>query len=263
MLGEGLAGKRVLLSGATGGIGRETARVLTKSGARLFLIDRDAAALAVLIHDLAACGGQTPATAPGHAVCDVTRASEVARAHTEARRHLGQVDAAVLNAGIAGSHAPFGQIDPQDLDRVMAVNVSGVLHGLNDLMPAMIAQRAGAIVILGSSARLRGARGYGTYVASKHAVIGLMRCAALEGAGAGVRVMAVAPGPTDTAMIEAIDRDRGAGDAPAARRTAEAMIPQRRYGRPEEITQLIAFLLSDGAGYCNGAIYQADGGVLA
>jgi len=263
VLGGGLAGKRVLLTGATGGIGRETARVLAEAGAQLFLIDSDAAALACLAQDLAAIGEQAPTDAPGHAVCDVSRAAEVVRAHGEARRHLGQVDAAVLNAGIVSPRAPFGQIEPQDLERVLTVNVAGVLHGLNDLMPGMIAQKAGAIVILGSSASLRGAQGFGAYVASKHAVIGLMRCAALEGAEAGVRVMAVAPGPTDTAMIDAIDRGRGGGDALAARRAAEAIIPQRRYGRPDEIAQLIAFLISDHAGYCNGAIYQADGGLLA
>lgn len=254
-----LTGKRVLLTGAAGGIGRASANVLMKAGAEVFLIDHDAQALARLADDLAATFGRRC----GHALCDVGIAAEVSRAHAAARACMGGVDAAVLNAGVSCPCATFGTIEATDFERVMRVNVQGVLHGLNDLLPSMMRQREGAILIIGSSASLRGSPGYGAYVASKHAVIGLMRCAALEAAPFGVRVLAVAPGPTDTEMIESIDGDRGNGDAVAARRAAEAAIPLRRYGKPEEIAHLIAFLVSDHASYCNGAIYQADGGLMA
>lgn len=256
---NGLSGKRVVLTGASGGIGRATAHVLMGAGADVFLVDQDAQALQTLADDLAATFDRQC----GHARCDVGIATDVSRAHDAARAWMGGMDAAVLNAGVSCPRAPFGTIETDDFERVMRVNVQGVLHGLNDLLPPMMRQHAGAIVVIGSSASLRGAPGYGAYVASKHAVIGLMRCAALEAAPCGVRVLSVAPGPTDTDMIESIDRDRGAGDADAARRAAEAAIPLRRYGEPEEVAQLIAFLISDHASYCNGAIYQADGGLMA
>lgn len=229
------------------------------AGAEVFLIDHAAQALAQLADDLAATFGRRC----GHALCDVGVGAEVTRAHDAARAYMGGVDAAVLNAGVSCARAAFGTIETAEFERVMRVNVQGVLHGLNDLLPPMMHQRAGAIVVIGSSASLRGARGYGAYVASKHAVIGLMRCAALEAAPFGVRVLAIAPGPTDTDMIESIDRDRGNGDAAAARRAAEAAIPMQRYGRADEIAQLVAFLISDHASYCNGAVYQADGGLMA
>lgn len=252
---DDLSGKIVLLTGAAGGIGRETARCLARGGARLVLLDRDEEPLRRLATEI----GQPDAWC----LCDVSRQAEVVAAHEAARRRHGRIDAAILNAGTESSYAPLGEVDPAEFDRVFAVNVHGVLHGLNDLMPAMKAQGGGAIVLVASSGGLRGVVGLSPYVASKHAVIGLMRCAAREGAAAGIRVVAVAPGATETRMIEAIDHARSPSGAASAKAAATSAIPLQRYGRPEEIARLITFLVGDGASYCTGAVYQADGGLLA
>lgn len=248
-------GKGILLTGAAGGIGRETALALAGQGARLWLLDREEGPLEALADEI----GQQGA----FMACDVSDPASVAAAHEAGRGRLGRIDAAVLNAGIEGKVAEFGQIDMADFDRVIAVNLRGVMLGLNDLMPRMRAQGGGAIVLLASIAGLRGARGLSPYVASKHAVIGLMRSAAQEGAADGVRVVAVAPGPIATRMMDSLDEGRLPGAAAQARARTAAAIPTGRYGEPEEVANLISWLASDEARYVTGSVHLVDGGMMA
>lgn len=244
---------RVLLTGACGTIGRAMALRFAAAGAQLFLMDRDAKALHALMEEVGADG----------CAADVTDTRQVADAHQEMVDRLGGIDAAILNAGVAGTFAPFGDIMPKDYARVMAVNVTGVLNGLNDLMPRMRVAGRGTVLIIASSGGTRGARGMAPYIASKHAVLGLMKCAALEGAAEGVRVLALAPGPVDSDMMSGIDSGRGGGDPAGARAAAEAAIPLGRYARAEEVAAMAVFLTSDAAAFCTGAVYPVDGGLFA
>ena len=245
-----LDGKAAIITGAANGIGAAAARRFVAEGARVLLVDRDEAALAATAGPL----GPAAATLVGDVAADATAPAYVA----EALQRFGRLDIVLLNAGIEGTIAPIPELPLATFDRVIAVNVRGVWLGLAAAMPAMPA--GGSIVITSSTAGLRGSARVAAYVTSKHAVVGLMRCAALEGAPLGIRVNCVNPGPTDTRMIAAIDEGMspGAGAAARARR-----IPLGRYGEVADIAAMMLFLASDEAKYCTGGTYVVDGGVLS
>ncbi len=259
------AGQTVLVTGAGAGIGAATARRLVAEGATVLLVDRDAQAVAEVARDCGprafACTADVADAAQSHAAFDALVV-----------RH-GRIHAAVLNAGTEGQRAPLHEARLEDFDRVMAVNVRGVFIWLARLMGHMRGAEGspdgdadgvaggGAIAILSSTGGLRGTQGMGPYVTSKHAVIGLMKTAAVEGAPHGIRVNCINPGPIDTRMMRAIDGSTGDADEVRARKART--IPLRRYGAPEEIAAMAAFLCSREAAYCTGATYLADGGSMA
>lgn len=248
-------GRCILITGATGGIGRAAARRLADEGARLVLSDlRDEP-----LRAMAAEYGEAALAVAG----DVTREDTMARAIGEGLAGFGRIDGAFLNAGTEGVVAPFGEARLDDFERVMAVNVRGCFIGLNALMPVMKRQGGGSIVITSSTAGLRGSVGLAPYVASKHAVLGLMRSAALEGARHGIRVNTLHPGPIDTAMIHNIERGYAPDDVDAAGKATIARVPLRRYGEPGEVAALLAFILSDEAAFCTGSAFSVDGGIMA
>ena len=176
-----------------------------------------------------------------------------------ARDAFGGLDVAVLNAGIEGTVA-LAEYDVDTFDRVIAVNVRGVFLGIKHAMPAMEARGGGSIVVVSSIAGLRGRPRMGAYVTSKHAVVGLMRTAALEGAAAGVRVNSVHPSPVDTRMMRSLESMLAPDDPEGFRRDYERASPQGRYARPEEVGQVMLFLASDDSGHCTGGTYTVDGG---
>ena len=157
-------------------------------------------------------------------------------------------------------------------DRVLAVNVRGVWLGLKYAIPAMQRRGGGSIVITSSTAGLRGTAGTSAYTTSKHAVIGLMRSAALECSALNIRVNTVNPAPIETRMMRSLEQQRAenaerAGDANATPEQIKAAgasrIPLRRYGEPEEVARLMLFLASDESSFCTGGVYSVDGGVSA
>jgi NAD(P)-dependent dehydrogenase (short-subunit alcohol dehydrogenase family) len=250
-----LDGKVALVTGAAGGIGSAIARLFVARGASVFLTDIDREGLAALAAELG--------DSASHAVSDATDEASTRAAFSAMQTRFGRVDIAVLNAGTEGMVGRIGEVGLSDFDRVIAVNLRSVFIGLSWLMPVMGAQGSGSIVILSSVAGARGSKGLGPYIASKHGVVGLMKTAALEGAGKGVRVNTVNPGAVDTRMMRSIEAGR-APEAAAARRAAtEAAIPMKRYGRPEEVASMVAFLASDEASYCSGNTYFTDGGSMA
>lgn len=190
-------GKVALLTGATGGIGEACARRLNAQGARLVLVDLDADRLHALGREL---GGATICV-----LADVVDAAQTKGYVEAALRGFGRIDIALLNAGIEGPVGIIATTTVEAFDRVMQVNVRSVWLALAHLLPAMREQGGGSIVITASIAGLRGSAGQGAYVASKHAVVGLTKVAALEGAPDGIRVNAVCPGAIDTRMMRAIE----------------------------------------------------------
>ncbi|WBU52426.1 SDR family NAD(P)-dependent oxidoreductase [Paracoccus sp. SCSIO 75233] len=244
--------KVAFITGAAGGIGSATARKFAAGGYSLFLTDTDEAGLRTLVDDIE--------VEAGYAVSDAADESSALSAMEAMLTRFGKVDVAVLNAGIVGSTGRLGAITLEDFRHVMAVNVEGVFTGLSWLMPAMAEHGGGSIVILSSVVGLRGSVGLAPYVASKHAVIGLMRTAALEGAKRGIRVNTVNPAPIETLMMRHIESGRNPTNAEAVRDANAAAIPMKRYGRAEEVAEMISFLAGDAASYCTGNTYLVDGG---
>ena len=251
-------GKVAVVTGAAGGIGRAAAARLAAEGARVVAVDLPDSDLDATLRAVAEAGGEAIAVP-----ADVTRPADHERYAAAAVARFGGIDAFFNNAGIEGAVAPLADYPEDVFDRVMAVNVKGVWLGLRAVFPAMRARGGGAIVNTASTAGLGGTPHLVAYGASKHAVIGITRTAALEFARDGVRVNAICPAPIETRMMRSIERG-GDPDDPESRRAAIAAgLPLRRYGEPEEVAALAAFLLSDEASFTTGAAYPIDGGAKA
>ncbi|GJD49707.1 Levodione reductase [Methylobacterium crusticola] len=184
---------------------------------------------------------------------DVSVSEDVARSVEAAETRLGPITAFANNAGIEGVIAPIHLYPDEVFDRLQAVNVRGVFLGLKHVLARMIPRRHGAIVNTASTSAIRGRAGLSGYVASKHAVLGLTRSAALDAAGTRVRVNAVLPGPIETRMIRSLDAQVQASGEEGLRRAGAAP-----YGRPEDVAGVVAFLLSGDAAHVNGAAWTVD-----
>ena len=199
-----------------------------------------------------------------HCVADVTRAADNRRMFECATERYGGVDVFVANAGIEGDVKPITEQDEARFDQVMNVNVKGVFLGLQAAFPALRARGGGSIVITSSVAGVRGTARVAPYVTSKHAVIGLMRSAAAEGAPFNIRVNTVNPSPVETRMMRSLEEGFAPGGVPgggeAVRQSMAASIPLGRYGSPEEIARVMLFLASDDSSWVTGSVYMADGG---
>ena len=260
-----VAGKRALITGAAGDIGSATARALAAGGARVALVDLDADALVPLRDDLAGASGRPAAAFPALAG-DVTDADHVRRYTDAAADAMGGLDVLFNNAGIEGPVVPLMDYTEDDYERVMRVNVRGVWLNLKRAVALMLQGGGGSIINMASGAALRGLPMLSGYVASKHAVLGLTRTAAVELGEAGVRVNAVCAGPIDTRMMQSLATQaagHGDGTVDEAHAAFVAPVPMSRYGRPEEIAELVAFLASDASSYMTGAAISIDGGASA
>ena len=249
------AGDRAaIVTGGGGDIGRETALALAARGMAVVLADVDAGlaeASAAAVRD---AGGTASAVA-----LDVRDDEAVARCVAACEERHGGLDAFFNNAAVGGPIAPLTDYPLDAFDLVLAVNVRGVMLGMRHAIPALRRRGGGTIVNVSSQAGLRGVANLCGYSASKHAVIGLTRGAALEVAGEGIRINALAPGPTDTSMMRGIEDDvRAQGGDPSS---FVDRIPVGRYGRPEEIAALAAWLLADAPAFLTGAVMAVDGGM--
>ena len=176
---------------------------------------------------------------------------------------FGRLDIMIANAGTEGVLKPIDQLSVEEFEQVLRTNVVGVWLAIKHAAQVMKGSGGGAIVALSSVAGVVGFAGLTPYVASKHAVYGIVQTAALELAAAKIRVNAVAPGPIDNRMMQSLGDQLGGGDPKSFRTGLEHVVPMGRYGTNEEIANLVAFLASDAASYCTGGLYLADGGYVA
>jgi len=249
-----LDGRVAVVTGAAGVIGTATIKLLAERGACIVAVDRDEKQLQAAIRDL-------PASAEALAViADVTQEDEVADYVRAAMDKFGAIDVFYNNAGIEGDITPVMRYSLETFRRVLDVNVIGVFLGLKHVLPAMLKQNRGSIINTASIAGLIGSPEVAVYSASKHAVIGLTKSAALECTGTSVRVNCVCPGLIDSRMLSAIIEGRNPGNAPVPNDRIVERIPARRLGLATEVASVVAFLASDEASYVSGSAYTVDGG---
>jgi NAD(P)-dependent dehydrogenase (short-subunit alcohol dehydrogenase family) len=244
------AGKVAFVTGAASGIGRAAALAFARAGA------------SVVVADLAEQANQRTASlieqSGGGAVavrCDVTRSADVRAALQHAVDAFGRLDFAFNNAGAEQAVKPAADTTEQEWDRIIAINLRGVFLCLKYEIPLMLRQGGGAIVNTSSGAGVKGFGGGVAYAASKFGVVGLSKSAALDYAASNIRINAICPGITDTAMMQ-----RFSGGTPEGRQAVIAQEPIGRMGTPEEIAAAVVWLCSDAASFVLGHALVIDGG---
>jgi NAD(P)-dependent dehydrogenase (short-subunit alcohol dehydrogenase family) len=245
-------GRVALVTGGGSGLGRASARLLAGRGARLVVADVDEEGGAATVAECEAAGSEARFVRT-----DVTVEAEVAAAVAAAVEGWGRLDVAINNAGINGPAKPVADYTLDEWNRVMAVNLNGVFLGLRHEIPQMLAQGGGAIVNTSSGAGLVGFAALPAYVASKHAVLGLTKAAALAYVRQGIRINAVCPGSTRTPLLEGF-----MALAPGMEEAMAQSAPIGRLARPEEIAEAMVWLCSDAASFVVGHAFSVDGGAV-
>jgi NAD(P)-dependent dehydrogenase (short-subunit alcohol dehydrogenase family) len=242
----------VLITGALTGIGRAAALAFAKEGSRIVVSGRHEEAGQALAAELRSLGAEAEFIG-----ADVRHDDEVRELVNRTVARFGRLDAAVNNAGTEGHPGPVTEQSADSYAETFDTNVLGTLLSMKHELRVMLAQRSGSIINISSTYGHLGARGASVYSASKHAVEGLTKSAALEVAGSGVRVNAVAPGPTETAML---DRFTGNAERKAQMVTG---VPMQRMGDPDEVANAIVFIASDKSSFTTGQVLAIDGGKSA
>jgi len=248
-----LSDKVVYVTGAASGIGRAAAVAYAEAGADVAVVDLDQGGAEQTAEQVRGLGRRALVVR-----ADVSSDEETRRAVEETVTTLGRLDCAFNNAGIEGKNAKTAELAVADWDRVIAVNLRSIFLSMRYEIAQMLRQGGGAIVNCASVAGLVGFAGLPAYTASKHAVVGLTKTAALEYATQNIRINAVAPGVIDTPMIE-----RFTGGTPEARKAMEDLEPIGRMAKPEEVANAVVWLCCGGASYVTGYTLAVDGGFVA
>lgn len=249
-----LEGKVALVTGAARGIGLATAQAFAHAGAAIVLADRDGEAASEAEGGLRGAGHSVLAV-----TCDVADRAQVTEMVSQAVATYGRLDAAFNNAGVNSAAAPLLDTNDEEFERIISINLRGIWNCMKAELRQMTARGSGAIVNCSSIGGIRGSRGRSAYSASKHAVIGLTRSAALDYAASGIRINAVCPGMINTPMAVEVTHNYD----PEIIKAMVAREPIGRFGEPGEIAAAVVWLCSPAASFMVGHAMAVDGGVLA
>lgn len=250
-------GKTVVITGAAVGLGYAAAEELASLGANLSLIDYNEKTLNEAKQKLSQ---KFPGVKIVAIVADVSDEPAVKNYVEQTVKELGTIDGFYNNAGIEGKQTPLIEYDTDIFKKVIEINLLGVFYGMKYIIPIMIKNGGGKIVNVSSVGGLRGVLNQAAYVATKHAVAGLTKQAALEYGSDGILTNAIAPGAIMTPMVEEAFRQVNPGDPEAAEKEYARRNPTKRLGAPAEVAKVVSFLLSDDNGYLNGQVIAIDGG---
>lgn len=249
---ERLKDKVAIITGGAGGIGLATAETFLLEGAKVMLVDLKESELK---EKVTALKNENVTYFAG----DVSQAEDVKKYMESCLFHFGKIDIFFNNAGIEGVFSPISEYPYEVFDRVIAVNLKGVWLGCKLVIPKMT--NGGSVILTSSVAGLKGFTNLSPYVASKHAVTGIMRTMALEFADNNIRVNSIHPGPVNNRMMRSIEKQISPNDPNEAEQGFEASIPFKRYAENNEIAKLALFLASDESAYLTGTTQVIDGGM--
>ena len=248
---DSIKNKCAVVTGAASGIGQATAILLGQHGAKVIVSDINEAAGQVTVKMIEEAGGTAKFIA-----CNVASKKEVKELMIQSIAAFGPVKYAVNNAGIGGVLSPLHEIKFEDWDKMMAINLSSVFYCLREEISAMLHHGGGNIVNVASLAGLGAMPGGSPYCAAKHGVVGLTKTAAVEYAKLNIRVNAVCPGWTETAILDNLSKEM-------LDSSISSYVPMGRMGKPNEVAETILWLLSDKSSFVNGHCLAIDGGMKA
>ncbi|WP_164016898.1 SDR family NAD(P)-dependent oxidoreductase [Pyxidicoccus trucidator] len=248
-----LQDKVAVITGGGSGIGAATAALFVQEGARVVVVGRNAEKLRKTVQ---AINHENVS----YSVADVSQVEDTQRYLREAVERHGGLDILVSNAGIQGEFRPISDISVESFDSVMAINVRGTWLAIKYAFPEMQKRGGGSIILTSSAGGLGGMGVSSPYVTSKHAVVGIARAAAIDGAPHRIRVNAVCPGPVDNDMMTNVEQMMGPGKEAEIRAWVAGRVPLKRFASNEEVARLNLFLASEDSGYCTGGAYPVDGG---
>ncbi|MCC5916946.1 MAG: SDR family oxidoreductase [Cryomorphaceae bacterium] len=246
--------KVALITGAAGGIGLATAKLFLREGAKVFITDIDEKGIKSALAEL-----NSP-NADGMKA-DVSKDEDNRNSVKACVEKFGGLDIFFANAGVEGKVQPLDVLEEKDFDFLMGVNAKGVWMGIKHAFGVM--PSGSSIIINSSVAGLRGTANMMAYTASKHAVVGVMKVAALEGAAKNIRVNTLNPSPVDNRMMRSLEEGFAPGAGAEAKKGFEQLVPLKRYASNEEIAELALFLGSSKSSYITGSVYPIDGGWTA
>lgn len=245
-----MKGKSVIITGAASGIGKATAELFARSGARVVVSDLHETEGQTVVAGIRAEGGEAMFVR-----ADVSNPADMENLVQEAVKAYGRLDVAVNNAGISGEQNPIADMSLEGWEQVIRVNLSGVFYGMKYQIAAMLKNGGGSIVNISSILGAVGFAGAAAYVSAKHGLLGLTQTAALEYSAQNIRANAVGPGFIETPMLTALDEEM--------KKAVVALHPIGRLGRSEEVAELILWLGSDKSSFVSGSYYPIEGGYLS